>query len=155
MRVYFLNIHPNFLPGEKRRFVFHGIILSRVWWFWDSLDNIPVDFQPYNRYFWLRDPRICFMFIYISGGWNPTILTKLAYRLFFAIPTAESGYNVSSKDKNNRLLLWSKWPSLKAYFHGFKAVSFVYFLAFNFIHKTMLFAIKLLHEKIGSFLNVI
>ena len=93
----------------------------------DSLDNMPVDFCPYNRYFWPHDPRVCLIYIYTGGRGNPTILTKLAYRLFFAIPTAESGYNVSSKDKNNRLLLWSKWPSLKAYFQGFKAVSFVYF----------------------------
>ena len=83
--------------------------------------------NPITAIFWPHDPRVCLIYIYTGGRGNPTIITKLAYRLFFAIPTAESGYNVSSKDKNNRLLLWSKWPSLKAYFQGFKAVSFVYF----------------------------
>ena len=154
MRVYFLNIHPNFLPGEKRRFVFHGILLSRVWWFWDSLDNIPVGFQPYNRYFWLRDPRICFMFIYISGRWNPTILTKLAYRLFYAFSTGWEQLQVSSKEQNNCLPYGIKWPNLIAYFHGFKQSVFVYFLAF-ILHMKQRFLWLTMHKKSESFLSIV
>ena len=105
MRVYFLNIHPNFLPGEKRGLFFTGYYFLGYDDFGTPRIIPPWIFNLITAIFGFVTPEYALYSYIYQWEVEPNYSYQIGVSVVLCVlDSAEGSYKVSSKEQNNCLL---------------------------------------------------